>query len=189
MRYKAPLILLSFLAFTAAAPCRAADDAAAPPPPVQSEKINSFNDVIQEVTTAPVTFSLQDDDIISWEDSKSGKYIYFKISGEKNEELSQITKDHLGEPMRINLNDNFILIPKITDVLSQQDGFVLQLPDDRRREFMFSMLDWDKQVKKKTAINLGAGAEQQTEKKEDKKDENKDGSVDGAAQGALKPDK
>ncbi|MCB9996214.1 MAG: hypothetical protein H6869_07230 [Rhodospirillales bacterium] len=101
-------------------------------------------------------FSLTDADILAWEESGEGKYIYFTLTEEKNTELATITTEHLGQAIQINLNDNFIIIPKVTTIMDQQNGFVLNAAKGKRFEII-RMLDPDKKKASGTEISLHAG--------------------------------
>ncbi len=103
-----------------------------------------------------VSFSLSDDDIVAWEESGEGKYIYFTLSDEKNGELADITAKYLGHPMRLVLKETFILIPEITNVLEQ--NFVLQIGEGRSIE-MLRLLGREKKKETKSEISIGAKPE------------------------------
>lgn len=114
----------------------------------------TFDDVISETADETAVFSLQDDDIISWEESGQGKYLYFRLTDAKNEELAKLTKENIGKALRLNINDNFVLLPEITEGLQQSGGFVLMAEESRRLELMHSMLDWSKKAPNATTLNI-----------------------------------
>ncbi len=115
----------------------------------------SSADAMQTRTAVPspeTVFILEQSDILAWEESGKGKYIYLDITEEKNEELAKITTDHLGEPLKLQLGDNFIFIPQITSTINQKNGFVLQAGDGQRQELKLMMLDISKHREAQTEI-------------------------------------
>ncbi|MCB9990428.1 MAG: hypothetical protein H6867_03480 [Rhodospirillales bacterium] len=129
-------------------------------PPTQRQQTRSTCNPPPPVLRPPrpplAEFSLTDADILAWEESGEGKYIYFTLTEEKNTELATITTEHLGQAIQINLNDNFIIIPKVTTIMDQQNGFVLNAAKEKRFEII-RMLDPDKKKASGTEISLHAG--------------------------------
>jgi len=112
-----------------------------------------FDDVIEDTAATHAVFSLEDSDIVSWEESGQGKYIYFTLSQDKNEELAKITAENIGKKLQLNINDDYVIIPEITQALHQANGFVLMIDHAARRtEIIHSMLDKSKRVPSTTAI-------------------------------------
>ncbi|GEM_PF-2950555 len=162
LRAIALAILMALSAAGAAAEELSFVSAEEPAPVVsETEKVfeqtftKDFNDIITEAGGEAAIFSLQDADILSWEESGQGKYIYFTLTPAKNEEIAKLTQENLGKALRININDNFVHIPEVTEALHQASGFVLLIDDEKQRaEFMRSMLDKTKKAPNTTVINL-----------------------------------
>ena len=164
-----PLSTLLFMLIAASAPFADAQDAIGFESATSAEAVTyssagatalektfhrTFDDVISETADETAVFSLQDDDILSWEESGRGKYLYFRLTDAKNAELAKLTSENIGKPLRLNINDNFILLPEITEGLQQSGGFVLMAEESRRLELMHSMLDWAKKAQNSTVLNI-----------------------------------
>ena len=126
----------------------------------------AFEEVLSEVTAPepkPITedgsvaFSLLDDDIIAWEESGEGKYIYFTLTEDKNRELAALTEEYRGQPMILSVGNTVIRIPEITDTMDQSNGFVLMIDDKAQRQELALMLGWEKRKKNTAEISINAG--------------------------------
>ena len=115
------------------------EDAQKPIEPIIDEAVEP-----SEPEKPPAIFNLTEDDILSWEESGEGKYLYFELSARKNEELATLTEEHIGSPMQISLEDIVIFIPRISNVLNQRSGFALRIDDKDQRQGMKMLLGMDK---------------------------------------------
>lgn len=150
----APARARSEIAFTSAPAASVISLSSAEQKAYEETFSKTFDEVIAGTTETAAIFSVQDEDILSWEESGQGKYLYFLLTPEKNDELAGLTRDNIGKPLRLNIGDHFIMIPEITGALHQSNGFVLMIGEDRRTELMHSMLDWAKKAPGTTSIDI-----------------------------------
>lgn len=105
-----------------------------------------------------VTFYLDADDIVSWEESGEGKYIYFTVSSEKGDELEKIADGHVGDILAIKLDGLLVSRAVISSPIRSDVGFALSPEEDKRAEIL-AMLDPAKKTElPKQDMGFGAGA-------------------------------
>lgn len=147
--------------FSVPAVAQEAGDVAAPPAEgflrMSSAQEKDFSAVLDDVAAAePAALSLDESDIVSWEEGADGRYLYFRLGAEARAALAQIVSEKAGAPLRVNIGDNFILIPEVSAAMAQQQGLVLFLEEGKGTEIAHSMLDRDKQAAPDTMIDEGA---------------------------------
>ncbi len=98
-------------------------------------------------------FAVINSDILLWEEHKDKNLLFVGLTEEKNDELAALTNENNGHPIQISVDDNFFFIPAITEELSQKDGFILPLPQNRRVEIML-MMDRSKKLPASTKLTV-----------------------------------
>lgn len=94
-------------------------------------------------------FRIVNADIVSWQESGGGKYVYLTLSPEKDAEFAALTKSHTGENIVVILDGVKIAEPEIIAPIPEGAGFALSPGNDA-----LALLD----PGKKTANGHGASA-------------------------------
>jgi len=95
-------------------------------------------------------FKLVNADIVSWQESGGGKYVYLTLSPEKDAEFAALTKSHTGENVAVFLEGIKVAKPEIVAPIPAGAGFALSPGNDA-----LALLD----PEKKTGNGHGASAE------------------------------
>lgn len=95
-------------------------------------------------------FELVNADIVSWQESGGGKYVYLTLSPEKDAEFAALTKSHAGENIAVILEGVEVANPRIVAPIPEGAGFALSPGNDA-----LALLD----PEKKTGDGHGASAE------------------------------
>jgi hypothetical protein len=70
-------------------------------------------------------FALENKDILEWQAGPYGKYIYFKMSPHKGDELTQTTTVHQGGSIDFIINGKKISSPKIPNPINGRGGMAI----------------------------------------------------------------
>ncbi|MBI4030043.1 MAG: hypothetical protein HY370_00030 [Proteobacteria bacterium] len=101
------------------------------------------------------TFNLVNADIVSWQESGGGKYIYLTLTPEKDAEFAALTKSHTGENIAVVLEGIEIAKPEIVAPIPEGAGFALSPGDGG-----LTLLDPEKKTGggHGASVEIGAGA-------------------------------
>lgn len=118
-------------------------------------------DAPEDSKTEMAELIITEEDILGWEESGKGKYLYFILTEEKNEELAKITEENLGKPLKVYIGNHIVIMPEVTSVMDQKNGFVLMAGEGQRFELTYLLDPAKKRKTAKTDITIGSTADDQ----------------------------